>query len=51
MKSLWCAGDFNLKGKKVYLCGCKCCDVVNLKDAYLKKLAIKEMKNEIGGLG
>jgi len=43
-KSLWCAGNANLKGKKSVMCYCKCCDVVDLRDKLNKKDLIKELK-------
>ena len=37
------AGNWNLRGKKSIMCDCRCCDVVNFKEEYAEKLAIKEM--------
>ena len=39
------AGNVNLRGKKCKMLSCRCCDVINLKDDYLKKLFEKEIKN------
>lgn len=47
MKSHWAAGNANLKGKKWISAACKCCTIVNLKEKYLDKLAMKEMKDAV----
>lgn len=44
MRSHLKAGQFNLRGKRSKLLRCKCCEVVDLKTPYLKRLAIREAK-------
>lgn len=40
-------GRFNLKGKKSKQLSCGCCDIINFKEEILKKIVMKEMKDEI----
>lgn len=40
-------GNHNLKGKKTCLLSCGCCVICNDKEAILKKLANKEVKEEL----
>lgn len=47
MKSNIRAGNYNLKGKKYKLLGCYCCEVIDRREDYLEKLALKEAKQEI----
>lgn len=44
MKTLPCAGQFNLRGKKTMRAKCPCCIVINLKEEYLIKQTDKEIK-------
>ena len=46
MKSQHRAGQFNLKGKLYKLLYCKCCEVINFKQKFLKKEHIKEIKTQ-----
>lgn len=41
------SGRFNLKGKKSKLLSCGCCEVINYKEEKLKKIVMREMKDEI----
>lgn len=41
------SGRFNLKGKKTKRLGCNCCEIINFKEEKLKKIALKELKEEI----
>lgn len=34
----------NMKGKKTYTFGCRCCDAFDLREQYQRKLAEEEMR-------
>ena len=41
------AGNINLKGKKYKILSCQCCVAQDFREKYSKKVAEKEIKNEI----
>lgn len=44
-KSLWCAGNYNLRGKREKLMRCGCCTVTDLRPKLREREARKEMRD------
>ena len=47
MKTVWWAGQINLKGKKQKLLSCKCCVVRDLREGDIEKQDWKEARRTI----
>ena len=51
MKSTRHAGNVKMRGKKHKMFSCGCCDCVDFRSDYFKKIAEKEIKEEIARIG